>query len=389
MPTTAWKSPGTVDQVNNIFGEAWTDPDLSKASDDNYAYSTLKTKFSNQTKALRFRNFGFTTSDVPSGETILGIEVRIERKQTLATAYDHTVKLAHHTTTTDGTDEVGTNQASATIWPTSDGVATYGGATNLWGATLTDTQIRSVNFSVDLNVTQTGSTNNLIYVDHVEMRVHYGSAVSLAPSLLTNSNSFYAPTLALNLSASLFSNAQTFYAAVISQPYPVQPPLLSNSQTFYGSTVSVGLVALQPALHTNAQSFFGPTVAPGPVTLAPSLLTNTNTFYGPTVAPGPALLSPSLLSNAQSFFPPVVSAGSIQLTSPLVSNDNAFFAPTVTPYAFLTPALFANAAAFYAASISRGWGFERDETPSAFEVAEEAPPGWSFVRDTTPGSWAA
>lgn len=64
------------------------------------------------------------------------------------------------------------------------------------------------------------------------------------------------------------------------------PSLFTNSQTFYAPTVTVGAVTLTPLLFTNNQTFYDPTVTVGSVTLSPSLVVNSNVFFGPTVSGG-------------------------------------------------------------------------------------------------------
>lgn len=106
------------------------------------------------------------------------------------------------------------------------------------------------------------------------------------------------------------------------------PSLFTNSQTFYAPTVTVGAVTLTPLLFTNNQTFYAPTVSSA-VTLTPNLFTNTNTFHGPTVSQG-FLLEPSLFTNSNTFYDPTVTVGSVTLSPSLVVNSNVFFGPTVS-----------------------------------------------------------
>lgn len=106
------------------------------------------------------------------------------------------------------------------------------------------------------------------------------------------------------------------------------PSLFTNSQTFYAPTVTVGTVTLTPSLFTNNQTFYAPTVSSA-VTLTPNLFTNTNTFHGPTVSQG-FLLEPSLFTNSNTFYDPTVTVGSVTLSPSLVVNSNVFFGPTVS-----------------------------------------------------------
>ena len=133
------------------------------------------------------------------------------------------------------------------------------------------------------------------------------------------------------------------------------PSLYSDSQSFFAPTVSVGVVSLAPSLLTNAQTFYAPTVSQGAQVLTPALLTNTSSFYAPSVAVGAVALSPSLLTNTQSFYAPVVSQGGQVLAPDLYANSSSFYAPTVTVGAVaLSPGLFTNGQTFFVPYVSDG-----------------------------------
>lgn len=108
---------------------------------------------------------------------------------------------------------------------------------------------------------------------------------SLTPSLVTNSQTFYAPTVAATyvLTPDLFTNGQTFYSPTVSLggTQDLTPSLVTNSQTFYAPTVTA-LATIAPDLFTNSQTFYGPTVTAS-YTLEPGLFSNTQTFYAATV----------------------------------------------------------------------------------------------------------
>jgi len=69
---------------------------------------------------------------------------------------------------------------------------------------------------------------------------------------------------------------QTFYAPTVSQAGGVQtlsPSLLTNSQTFYAATVGRGAVTLAPPRLNNAQTFYGATITGGVPSAANGMLT--------------------------------------------------------------------------------------------------------------------
>lgn len=103
---------------------------------------------------------------------------------------------------------------------------------------------------------------------------------ALTPSLFTNSQTFYAPTVTPGwvLTPSLFTNTQTFYAPIVQGP--IQPSLFTNSHTFYAPTI-IQEQFLEPALFTNSPSFPAPRVAHLQY-LVPALMTNEQDFKGAT-----------------------------------------------------------------------------------------------------------
>lgn len=116
---------------------------------------------------------------------------------------------------------------------------------------------------------------------------------TLTPSLYTNTNTFYGPTVtrgAVTLSPARYTNTNTFYTATVTQsgaPQTLQPSLFANSNTFYTPTVSRGAVQLTPALFVNTNTFYAATVTQATnQTLTPSLFVNQNTFYTPQIGDG-------------------------------------------------------------------------------------------------------
>lgn len=172
MAVTAWKTGTSFTTASpGGFGSAnWSNASTAtlSTSDDTYATSA-PSKSGASTYWLRMTNMGFTASDIPVGSVIDGIEVQIEKKQNTAgrTCPDKTVQLWN------GSD-IGANQALAGNYPTTDTTFIYGGATDTWGATLTQEIVCSSGFGLSFaagNVN--GSTT--ISVDYIAMRVHYSA----------------------------------------------------------------------------------------------------------------------------------------------------------------------------------------------------------------------
>lgn len=209
-----------------------------------------------------------------------------------------------------------------------------------------------------------------------------GGTQTLTPALFTNSASFYAATLTASniLAPSLYSNAQSFYGPTLQASYVVTPSLYANASSFFAATLATSN-ALLPSLYVNGQSFYSPTVsiAGGPQQLTANRIDNTSVFYAPTLAPGAVSVAPSLYNNSQAFYAltvttsktlapalftnintlydPVVSLGSSpQVLSPLLfANTQNYFTQTVAPGSVsLFPVLLANSSTFYAPSVSNG-----------------------------------
>ena len=124
---------------------AITNPNNAQLSDNTYATSVLLiTQLSNYLKAT---NFNF---NIPLDAVITGITVSIEKSGNTPNAtVDNSVKLVK------GGSISGNDKASGTLWGTSDTVATYGSASDLWGLTLTPADINDPTFGVAISASAT------------------------------------------------------------------------------------------------------------------------------------------------------------------------------------------------------------------------------------------
>lgn len=164
--------------ARNAGNQAWVTP--SNAQTSNNTRTTSGGSFgigSDNSQNLRATAPSGLT--IPSGATIDGIRVSIERRYIDGgeglTASDQEVYIIK-----GGTVRTVQNKASGTAWPSSDGTATYGGASDLWGLTWLDTD-----FGSDFGVQLVAKTNivpeeSLISweVDHIFVDVYYTEAVS-------------------------------------------------------------------------------------------------------------------------------------------------------------------------------------------------------------------
>jgi hypothetical protein len=173
MAVTDYKFAGTAANVDRDSKEAWINPDYAKA-DDTSSASCIAGKLT-YSDWLLLTNFGFSSSDIPSGSTIDGIEFVIGRfSDTANDNYDSALYLYD-----DGA--VGSNLASATKWPISIEEATYGGATNMCGTSLTQADIVASTFGVCLSIYET--SGGKAFVDYIKIRVYYteGGGTTVKP----------------------------------------------------------------------------------------------------------------------------------------------------------------------------------------------------------------
>jgi hypothetical protein len=149
-------------------------------SDDTYATASTTIRAST-THYLKATNFGFS---IPSGATINGILVEIERKKTgSALIKDSSVKIVK----SDGT--IGSTNQADTVndWPTSDTYKSYGSSSDLWGETWAYSDINDIDFGVVLSDTQ--GKYMVASVDHIRITVYYtageGSPIYLGRGIET------------------------------------------------------------------------------------------------------------------------------------------------------------------------------------------------------------
>lgn len=180
MPTTtAWKSPssaisqsiGWSPQVNWTFSTSGGDSTGVSAENDAGASITLLYALPTSCQHILARGFDF--SSVPDGAEIVGVEVRVRRKaETASTIKDYELKLIEGPTPT----LLGSNKADTTNWhPTAYAYASYGGASDVWGATLTAAGVKDSNFGVGVKFqcSSLPSSAKGAWVDVIEMRITY------------------------------------------------------------------------------------------------------------------------------------------------------------------------------------------------------------------------
>lgn len=163
ITTSSTRSPTTCTNVAGIGNVAWTTAANATASDNNYADVAMGRN--DASNYLRCTGFGFT---VPAGVVISGITARVER---LSSNNNSNPGDVEHRLMKAGAT-VGTSQTASAPWSTTETVALFGGATNLWGTTwsVTDVNNSGFGFSIAVNASK---NNTLAEVDHVSIEVSY------------------------------------------------------------------------------------------------------------------------------------------------------------------------------------------------------------------------
>lgn len=155
----SWGTPGNAQ--TNDGSRATYGTNISKPWSDNYTFYLTATQL---------------TDLVPSGATIDGIEVVIERRTNHAPAAE-TWKDSAVYLIKGGTIQTGTNKAVATSYTGTDAAVTYGGAADLWGIALTDTDVNGSGFGAAISCAISGasdpSDDSVPEVDSITVTVYY------------------------------------------------------------------------------------------------------------------------------------------------------------------------------------------------------------------------
>lgn len=167
-PTSAGpNNAGTGANVTGIGNTAWANPGNITTVGSPYAAIVLGSG-APASNYLQATNYGFS---IPSGATINGIQVEINRQGSINTGSigysDVEVRMVKNNVIS------GDNKASATLWPTSVGTATYGSLSDLWGLTWTPSDINNANFGVALAADHNSSSTRTGNVDYMQITVTY------------------------------------------------------------------------------------------------------------------------------------------------------------------------------------------------------------------------
>lgn len=159
--TQGYTIAGQGTNVGGIGDFAWGTPENITANDNVRATAnTLAT--GTVSNYLRASSFGFT---VPSGATIRGIEVQIDRGHSGGTSTsDNAARIVM------GGVIGSVDRSISGNWAAAETLVTYGSSTDLWGLGWTADDINSAGFGFALSV---NSVLTISRVDYVQIKVHY------------------------------------------------------------------------------------------------------------------------------------------------------------------------------------------------------------------------
>jgi hypothetical protein len=207
MSVTSWKTASTVADDSGVGTVSWVSDDFGTAlvgnevSSDNGVYAGAINTGSSITHYLKSTNYGFTSSDVPSGATILGFEIEVRQYRIGAPTIASTLVKFVKTGSVVGND-IGT----ATDWATSETATTYGTSTELGGQSWTQSDVTASNFGCVISVTSASSrvapSGRNLLVDQVRMRIYY-DASNASVSISTSTATANTPTPAENHGSSI------------------------------------------------------------------------------------------------------------------------------------------------------------------------------------------
>lgn len=336
MATAGPRYPGTVaTEVGPSGDNDWLTASNVGADDGSEAQITAATyDAADHSYRLKATNFGFD-ADVPAGSTINGITVEIDRRAFAGAAQDQEVRLYDSTATL-----VGTDKQTATAWPATLGIATYGGAADTWASGLDAADIRSAGFGVAL-IVLADAANTDIGVDFIRVTVDYtDTSVTVTPGVASLVTATFAPTVSATQNQLLTPGVtaltlSTFAPVVTATDHQtVTPDTASLVLTAFAPTVTGGAgTTVTPAVAELVLTPFAPTVTTSDhQTVTPGVASLAMTAFAPNVVlTDHKLVTPSAASLALATFAPAVSVGGPQTVTPgPLALTLTTYAPTVT-----------------------------------------------------------
>ena len=155
---------------NGALNAEWTTPANAQGSDSLYASG----KDAVNQDLQDYDTFGFTMADVPSGSTIVGVEMQIEGQTAKAgDSFDISTQLVVGGAVC-GNHENLIGCSGGCFAGSTDTTELAGGSTTTWGCTISDSDVRASNFGVDLDLVRlTGSGAATMWTDDICLTVFF------------------------------------------------------------------------------------------------------------------------------------------------------------------------------------------------------------------------
>lgn len=186
MADTGFIIVGTGVNDASYGDEAWSSTDRIE-TDDNLLASTGFLSSGETTQYLKGTNLGLTTTEVPAGSTIDGIEVRVQALFIFSAPDFDRVRLVDEDGTIGATDR----SAGETL---TDSLVDYdfGGAADLWGDSWSDTDVIDVDFGTVVSFVRAGSSA-VSRVDFIAVKVYYTEGGGGPPPIINLVTAPYIP----------------------------------------------------------------------------------------------------------------------------------------------------------------------------------------------------
>mgnify|MGYP000232683829 CR=1 FL=1 len=176
---TAWRTAGTVAIDGANAGGEW-DPAPSVSvlatADNSNANLFIGSSTAEYAEGVFATNFGFSTGEIPASSTINGIEVRFVDSQSDIGGrpwYYTNVFITVDGSTNDGTAKSPTSDTVTSATGDTITIPSTGGDTDVWGTSITDSEVRGTNFGIHFSCGATAETPVLAATDQLEIRVNY------------------------------------------------------------------------------------------------------------------------------------------------------------------------------------------------------------------------
>lgn len=176
MIHTTTQIAGTGANDNSIGTVAWQNMGNVTANDGTVANTSSNIGSGSSSNYLVATNFGLS---VDTSHTIVGVVMRYERRRTTAVVNmsDNAIRIVK------GGVIGSTDRSNGDSYESGFTVKEYGSGTDLWGETLTPSDVNATNFGFAISAQVAGGGSNNPQVDYVEVTVYHDDGI-LEPKVM-------------------------------------------------------------------------------------------------------------------------------------------------------------------------------------------------------------